>query len=256
MKNKLTRVSVAKGLLASLLGLALIGCSGVPTKQPGEEPAKRPVEDFVKPDVTYAVDIYDPFEGFNRGVYYFNAKFDQYLYLPLVSGYEFIMPDYVEDRISNFFSNIYEINNFTNNALQLKGMATLKTVGRVAINTTIGILGFWDHATKFGIPEQDEDFGQTLGHYGVGNGPYLVLPIFGPSNLRDTTGLVVDAVAFTAIDPLDFDDHSEREFPFYLLSAIDKRHRESFRYYETGSPFEYDLVRMFYTKARKIQIAK
>ena len=111
-------------------------------------------------------------------------------------------------------------------------------------------------ATFTGIERQDEDFGQTLGHYGVGEGPFLVLPILGPSNLRDTTGLVADAALFGVVDPLDFDGNSEREVPFHVMRAIDTRAGIAFRYFQTGSPFEYDLVRLLYTEARRIQIGR
>ena len=139
-----------------------------------------------------------------------------------------------------------------------------KTTRRIVINTTIGIGGLFDPATAyFGIHRQDEDFGQTLGFYGVGHGPYLVLPVFGPSNLRDTTGLVVDSVVYSVminelVDQADMQTGEEDKLKWGLtvLSAIDTRHRTPFRYYGTGSPFEYDLVRMLYTKQREFLIAE
>jgi phospholipid-binding lipoprotein MlaA len=147
--------------------------------------------------------------------------------------------------------------NLANNILQLKPEGTLDTFWRLVINTTFGIAGLLDVATEMGIYEREEDFGQTLGHYGLGNGPYLVVPILGPSNLRDLTGNVVDSVAFNAIDPLDLDDHSEdRKIVFNLLNAIDRRHNIGFRYYDSGSPFEYELVRALYTKKRELDIAR
>jgi phospholipid-binding lipoprotein MlaA len=106
------------------------------------------------------------------------------------------------------------------------------------------------------MPRQTEDFGQTLGRWGVANGPYIVLPVFGPSNLRDTTGLVVDSVAFSSLGPPMWVDNEDAELIFMGVSAVDKRHRESFRYYQSGSPFEYDMIRMLYTSKRQIEIAK
>jgi phospholipid-binding lipoprotein MlaA len=118
--------------------------------------------------------------------------------------------------------------------------------------------GFFDHATPLGYPQQTEDFGQTLGHYGLNPGPYIVLPIFGPSSLRDTTGLIVDSTAqfFYLYTPLGMDTHLERSAPYTLTNATDTRHQLSFRYYQTGSPFEYDFIRLLYTKNRELQIAK
>lgn len=245
-------------LLSTLIGslLLLSGCSAIPEKQPGEMPAQHPVDSVVRDDVTYAIDVYDPWEGFNRGMYRFNAGFDRYIFLPVVDAYATIMPNFVEDGVSNFFNNLFEITNLTNAILQLKPKAAMETTGRILINTTIGVAGLFDVATRMEIYEHEEDFGQTLGHYGVGDGPYIVLPILGPSNLRDTTGNIADSLVFNAIDPLNLDDHSDREVAFHLLNAIDRRHQTGFRYYDTGSPFEYELVRLLYTKKRELDIAR
>jgi phospholipid-binding lipoprotein MlaA len=220
--------------------------------------AIREVSAIVREDVQYPIDVYDPMEGFNRRVYKFNAQFDEYVFLPVVRGYETVMPDYVEDRISNFFNNVLDIRNLINSALQLKGQTTLTTGGRFLINTILGIGGLWDHATGWGLPRQPEDFGQTLGHYGVGNGPFLVLPIFGPSNVRDTAGFGVDLAAryFYLSVPLGLDDSTAGSWAYGLSNSIDTRHQLHFRYYQTGSPFEYDLVRLLYTKKRELDIGK
>ena len=105
---------------------------------------------------------------------------------------------------------------------------------------------------------QMEDFGQTLGHYGLGPGPYLVLPIFGPSGIRDTTGFVVDSAArfFYLFTPMGLDTNLAGSSAYTLTNSTDTRHQVSFRYYETGSPFEYDLVRLLYTKYRQLEITK
>lgn len=222
------------------------------------EPAQRSIDEVVRPGVRFLVDIYDPIESFNRHIYKFNAKFDEYVFLPVVEGYEAITPDYVEDRISNFFNNIADIRNLINSILQLKGTQTLKTLTRFLINTTVGIAGFWDHATSWGFPQQQEDFGQTLGHYGLNPGPYIVLPIFGPSSARDTTGLVVDSAArfFYLFKPLGLDEQLWRSSAYTVSNAIDTRHQLKFRYYQTGSPFEYDLIRLLYKKMRELEIEK
>jgi len=241
--------------LASAVML-ISGCSSVPEKQANEIPAQHSVENIVKHDVTYAIDVYDPIEGFNRSMYRFNAGFDKYIFLPIVGAYETVMPDIAQDGVSNFFNNIFEITNFTNSVLQLKPKKSASTAGRFLINSTLGLAGLIDIATEFGIEEHQEDFGQTLGHYGVGDGPYLILPVFGPSNLRDTTGLITDAVIFNEIDPLNFDDHSDRELVFQAVRAIDARHNVDFRYYDTGSPFEYELIRLLYTEKRALDIRR
>lgn len=245
-------------LLAMVLLSVLFasGCSTTPKQSANLEPPLHKAEDILKETVVYSVDVSDPLEGFNRRVYSFNYYFDKYLFLPVVKTYEFITPNYVEDRVSNFVDNVYEFNNFTNNLLQLKFKRTGITLARFVVNTTVGIAGLWDPATHLGMERQTEDFGQTLGHYGVGHGPYLVLPIFGPSNLRDTTGLITDTVAFSVAGPPAWVDDDTTTLVFSGVAAVDKRHRQDFRYYRSGSPFEYDSIRMLYTSKREIEIAK
>jgi len=255
MTRTVTRWSFACLLL--VLYALLSGCSTVPKLAPDSQPPMRRYEDLVKIPSGHPplLQVSDPIEGFNRGAYRFNYYFDKYLFLPVVNTYRFIMPDYAEKRVSNFYDNLFEITNFTNSLLQLKFKKTGITLTRFVVNSTVGIAGLWDPATGWGLRRQDEDFGQTLGHYGVGNGPYVVLPVAGPSNARDTTGLVVDSAAFNAIDPLNFDHNEEWEIPFDVVYAIDKRKRIPFRYYGSGSPFEYELVRMLNTEFRAIKVA-
>jgi phospholipid-binding lipoprotein MlaA len=227
------------------------------------EPAKRPISEYLDPNREYVMDrVSDPFEGLNRRIYRFNYHFDRFVFLPIVKAYSTILPDFAEKGVSNFFNNVREIKTFYNSALQLQGEATVDTLARFGINTTVGILGVWDPATRWGFERHLEDFGQTLGHYGVGNGPFLVLPLFGPSNLRDTSGLVVDRVAMDAIiyDGIlrHKSDNTKDQVKFYggILNAIDTRHRTAFRYHGTGSPFEYELIKMFYTEMRNMSIQK
>ena len=135
-------------------------------------------------------------------------------------------------------------------------MSGIVGLGRFVINTTIGIVGLWDQATDLGLQRQPEDFGQTLGNYGVGHGPYIVLPIFGPSNLRDTTGLVTDTLAFKYAGPPAWVDDDTATLVFTGVAAIDKRKRTPFRYYGSGSPFEYEQIRLLYTKKRELDISE
>jgi phospholipid-binding lipoprotein MlaA len=247
---------IIKVILVFTLGGFLYGCASQPQKALPIIPPMHSLSEVQKQEYTM-INVYDPIEPFNRIIYFFNAKFDKYIFLPIVNIYEFITPDLIENGISNFFSNIGEIRNFTNTLLQLKFSRSLKTGARFIVNSTVGIGGIWDPATRFlGIFQHREDFGQTLGYYGLGPGPYLVIPIAGPSNLRDATGLVVDSFIFNALYPFDFGDGLETKTPFYFVRAVDQRHRISFRYYETGSPFEYDLVRLLYLKVREAEIAK
>lgn len=201
-----------------------------------------------------ALNVYDPWESWNRRVYHFNYRFDQWVFLPVVNGYQAITPGFVRSGVSNFFSNLGDVPNLFNSLLQLKGKRSMEVTARLLLNTTIGVAGLWDPATKMGLPHQSEDFGQTLGFYGVPEGPYLMLPILGPSNLRDTGGLVVDYSGETQINFLNVAEVSSNHPELVVLRAVDKRYTTSFRYGQTNSPFEYEKVRYVYTAARQLQI--
>lgn len=134
----------------------------------------------------------DPLEPMNRAVFSFNEHLDEYLIKPIAQVYKYVLPEFARTGITNFFSNIGDVFVAANNLLQGKPEDAASDVGRVLINTTAGILGLFDVASDAGLEKHREDFGQTLGVWGAGDGPYLVLPLFGASNVRDTVGLVVD----------------------------------------------------------------
>ena len=134
----------------------------------------------------------DPWEGLNRKVYAFNDTVDRMVLTPVTRGYQAVVPDAVETGINNFFSNLGDVGVATNNLLQFKFAEAGSDTGRILVNTTLGLLGWFDVASQLGLTKHDEDFGQTLGYWGLGTGPYLVLPFFGPSNLRDAPSLLAD----------------------------------------------------------------
>ena len=203
-----------------------------------------------------ALNVYDPLENMNRRLYHFNYRFDEWVFLPVVNGYTYITPSFLRTGVSNFFSNLGEVPSLVNSLMQFKGKRALDTSGRLLVNTTLGVAGLWDPATWFGLQKQSEDFGQTLGFYGVPNGAYLVLPILGPSNLRDTTGLVFDFAVENQINFLNVSEVSSNHPELWALRAVDRRYSNSFRYGQMNSPFEYEKVRYVYTEARKLQIAE
>ena len=127
----------------------------------------------------------DPWEGVNRVIYSFNDTLDTYALKPLAQGYQFITPQFLEDGIHNMFANIGDVRNFANDVLQAKPHAAGVDTARLLLNTTLGVAGFFDVGTKMGLQRNDEDFGQTLGYWGVPSGPYVMLPFFGPSTVRD-----------------------------------------------------------------------
>jgi phospholipid-binding lipoprotein MlaA len=134
----------------------------------------------------------DPLEGFNRGVAKFNDDLDQALVRPLATAYKDVVPQLARTGIGNFFSNLRDAWSAVNSGLQLNGQAAAESVMRFSVNTVFGVLGLFDVATEMRIERHREDFGQTLGRWGVPTGPYLVLPVLGPSTLRDALALPVD----------------------------------------------------------------
>jgi len=242
-------------LLASLL--LMTGCSTAP-KQQGDtiEEAFFTPEKILEGGVTEYEDeeVYDPWQGFNRTMYRFNYHFDKYIFLPAVIGYFKITPDPVEKGIHNFFRNIQDLTTLYNSILQLNLEKTMNTITRLLVNSTIGLLGFLDIASD--VPRSDEDFGQTLGHWGVGSGPYLVLPILGPSSVRDGIGQGVDWLYYNEVRRRTTSMERWQEVSMDLLKAIDLRAHVKFLYYETNSPFEYELVRMLWTTKRELDIKR
>ncbi|MDH5711332.1 MAG: VacJ family lipoprotein [Gammaproteobacteria bacterium] len=162
----------------------------------------------------------DPFESFNRSMYSFNETLDKYVMKPIAKGYQTVTPDAVDTGITNFFNNLGDVLTLINDLLQLKIERALETSARIVFNTTFGLFGIMDVATDFGIERHDEDFGQTLGYWGVDSGPYLVLPFFGPSSVRDGLGFAADV---TELD-LVYDDMSNKhQYELLALKYIDKR---------------------------------
>lgn len=146
---------------------------------------------------------YDPWESFNRKVFAFNDTVDTYLAKPVAEGYQTITPDFVEDGVSNFFNNLWGISRIINNALQGQFTNAGKETGRFLLNSTVGLLGTIDVATKLGMDVYHEDFGLTFAKWGFSSGPYLVLPILGPSSVRDGVGVVGSFY----VDPVAYIDH-------------------------------------------------
>lgn len=161
----------------------------------------------------------DPFEGFNRAMYKFNDGLDKAIFKPLAKGYKAITPTPVDNGITNFFSNIDDVVSAVNNLLQFKLTRAASDVGRVLVNSTVGILGFFDVASNMNMPKYGEDFGQTLGAWGMGPGPYIVWPVFGPRSGRDSLGLVVDWYT----DPVAFLEPESHRWMVRGLRFIDTR---------------------------------
>jgi phospholipid-binding lipoprotein MlaA len=161
----------------------------------------------------------DPIEGFNRAMFAFNDGLDSAIVKPVATGYEAVLPAPVRTGVTNFFSNIEDLLIGVNNLLQGKGSEAISDLGRVVINSTIGILGTFDIASDIGLEKHDEDFGQTFGRWGVGSGAYVVIPVFGPRTARDTVGLLLDVAA----DPLTHLGAGDGRDVLLALRAVNDR---------------------------------
>ncbi|HEX8586847.1 VacJ family lipoprotein [Pseudomonas sp.] len=161
----------------------------------------------------------DPWEGVNRAIFRFNDTVDTYALKPIAQGYEFITPQFLEDGIHNMFKNVGEVTNFANDVLQAKPEAAGVDTARLIFNTTFGLLGFFDVGTKMGLQRNDEDFGQTLGHWGVASGPFVMLPLFGPSTVRDAFAKYPD----TYTQPWRYIDHVPTRNTALGVSVVDTR---------------------------------
>ena len=182
------RMSAIKQGFIGLSFAALIGCSSPNIKQDGSLQA---VESNLDVSETTYQDP-DPWERFNRSMYAFNSALDKAILKPVAITYKDVTPTPVQKGVSNFFSNLGEVGNIFNSLLQGKADATASSSWRFLINSTAGWFGIFDVASELGLKKQKEDFGETLGYWGIRSGPYLVLPLFGPSTLRDSSDVLVD----------------------------------------------------------------
>ena len=193
--------------------------------------------------------VNDPLEGYNRVMHSFNDTVDKAVIKPIAQGYDFIMPAPISTGVSNFFSNLNEITVIANDVLQFKFTQAFDDTSRFAINSTLGIVGFMDVASDFGYRKNNEDFGQTLGSWGIGPGPYLVLPFLGPRDIRDTVGLVGDyyTVPMTYVKPSGTRD------PARILWVVDGRANllKAEKVLEEAAIDEYVYVRDAYLQRRQ-----
>jgi phospholipid-binding lipoprotein MlaA len=191
------------------------------TSQPAEkEPSRLPAPD--QPDADFdafdefdqefaeaAIQVTDPLQPLNRAIFVFNDRLYFWVLKPLARGYNFVLPEVARRGIRNFFSNLLTPIRFSNCVLQGKGNAAAQEVARLITNTTLGVAGFWDPALElYGLEISNEDLGQTLGAYGIGNGFYLVWPVLGPSSLRDTVGFFGDLY----VNPINYIEPTSLSF--------------------------------------------
>ncbi len=223
----MTRPAVA---LVALLSLLLVGCATAPN-------AKK--------------DPRDPFEGFNRASYKFNDALDRALLKPAAKGYKAITPDFVETGVTNFFSNLGQPTVIINDVLQAKFKDGLADTGRFLLNLTVGIGGLFDPASKAGLDKHDEDFGQTLGKWGVHSGPYLMVPFFGPSTVRDGIGAGVD----TFTNPVHYVERDAWRYGLQGMDLIDARARRLSLEDTLNQTYDkYGFIRNAFLQQREYQV--
>ena len=162
----------------------------------------------------------DPLEKYNRVVYGFNTAIDKVIIRPIAKTYAFIVPGPIDQSIGNFFSNLSQITTVANDVLQAEAGHAVKDTGRFAINSTAGILGLFDIASKLGLEPHNEDFGLTLAKWGIKDSPYFVLPLLGPSTLRDAISLPIDYYAFSV---WPYIKSSDTHYALYVLQAMHQR---------------------------------
>ncbi len=220
---------VGLGMLAVTLALVLGGCASGPHANP-----------------------VDPLEPFNRTMFDFNDALDKSVLKPVATTYRNLVPNLVRRGVGNFFGNLEDAWSVVNNLLQLKGEGTASSFMRVAVNTTIGLAGILDVATEMGIERYSEDFGQTLGYWGVGTGPYVVLPLLGPSTLRDTVALPVEWRGDLVVQQ---DDIALRN-SLSALRLVDKRAKllSLGQLMEEAALDKYTFVRDAYLQRRRNQV--
>lgn len=236
--------SIAARFAASLFAVALV--AGCATPPPADD--KEAVAEFEQ--------VNDPLEPMNRAIFDFNTAVDKALIKPLAQGYRDVVPAYGRERVRDLLNNLRSPIILANDMLQGEPDRAMQTLMRFAFNTGFGVGGLFDVAAPGGIPYHDEDFGQTFAVWGVGEGPYLVLPILGPSNPRDTTGLAIEWLA----DPFDlWMDHTGNDWVMWTrtgVSGVDKRESllDTLDEIEKSSVDYYAAVRSLYRQRRAADV--
>ncbi len=194
---------------------------------------------------------YDPWERLNRFTYRFNARFDEAVFLRASNAYRRI-PSPIRSGVHNFFGNLSEVDSVVNYALQWRLKLGVRSLGRFVINSTVGIGGLFDVAAKLKLPGAPTGLSTTLATWGMHPGPYLVIPLLGPSTLRDGLGFLGDYATSYGIDIAGL-YRGDVSWALGPVNAVDQRSNVSFRYYSTGSPFEYENIRFLYVRKRLIE---
>ena len=243
-----------KMLFLILMSSLLIGCSNAPKKS--AEVDKNFMETTVQEDKDILFGKSDYFSPMNRRIYAFNSFADREVLAPTLRTYDYYTPNFVQDRIKNFFSNFGDIKTAGNLLLQFRIPETLETIFRFGINSSIGLLGTFDVASKMGFPKYKETLGNTFAYYGVPSGPYIVAPLLGPSNFRDLVGLGIESYGLSELDPYDDIHIDVGSIWFTSLFGLQTKKNAGIYFGETDFIFEYEYMQYLSKKLTEYNLNK
>ncbi|HMK87324.1 MAG TPA: VacJ family lipoprotein [Steroidobacteraceae bacterium] len=237
--------------IAAEAGLAAKSTAGAAHGGPDAKQSESPP--LLTPAYAPPLSTYDPWAHLNRFTYRFNARFDEAIFLPVANGYR-RLPAPLRSGVHNFFGNLGEVDSLINYTLQGRLGRGVRSLGRFVINSTIGIGGLVDVAETLHLPKAPTGFGTTLAKWGMHPGPYLVIPFYGPSSLREGIGLAADYGTSYGINLADL-YRSWQSWGLGVTNAVDQRASIDFRYYASGSPFEYETIRFLSVRKQLIEDA-
>lgn len=256
MNKKLAALVLTGALPATLAGTAAaadgdkferpqtVATAPVPAQAPGAAD-----DDFAEWEQETAAEVSDPLESVNRGVFWFNEQADRFVIKPVAKGYDWLLPRPVKRGVSNVFDNLFTPVVAVSDLLQGNFQESAEDVGRFVVNSTVGVVGIFDVATGWGLEKRREDIGQAFGAWGIGSGPYLVLPILGPSSVRDGVGLVGNYF----LSPQNYIEDDGVRWGVIALGGIDTRYRllDASTVLEQAALDRYAFVRSSYTQHRQ-----
>jgi phospholipid-binding lipoprotein MlaA len=256
MNKKLAALVLTGALSATLAGTAAaadgdtferpqtVATAAAPAQAPGAAD-----DDFAEWEQETAAEVSDPLESVNRGVFWFNEQADRFVIKPVAKGYDWLLPRPVKRGVSNVFDNLFTPVVAVSDLLQGNFQESAEDVGRFVVNSTVGVVGIFDVATGWGLEKRREDIGQAFGAWGIGSGPYLVLPILGPSSVRDGVGLVGNYFLL----PQNYIEDDGVRWGVIALGGIDTRYRllDASTVLEQAALDRYAFVRSSYTQHRQ-----